>query len=820
MRLYKKSGIQNSLRTCLPPETKGLIMNEKSTAQLLKEIAGLKKQNADLKESVAKLQKSNSALLQSDENYKRLVNHSLTGIYITHDHILKYCNQQMAEMFGYDSPDELLGIHIKNLVASDSWGLVDQEVKLRISGKKETSRYEFKCVKKDGTNFYAEVLGSRISFEEKPAVQGTIIDITERKKTEEALQESEELYRQLFDFLPYGAEILDSEGFIIDCNPGSTRLLGYTREELVGKHITEFLHPDAVHIFKNKFPQLLKGNLISSEVMMVRKDGKTLHTLHAGQPIIDNENGQIIGVLALSVDITDGKKAEREKTRLATVVEQAGEAIVITDTEGTIQYVNPAFEQVTGYTAKEALGKNPRILKSGSQDDTFYKEMWATITQGHKWQGVFANKRKDDSIFYEEAAIFPIRNETGTIVNYAAIKHDITQERDLEQQLEQMQKMEALGTLSGGVAHDFNNLLTIINGHAEMALLHTPKTIRTHSDLLAIMNAGNRAENLISQLLAFSRKQLHEPKVIGINKIITDLEKMLRRLIPEDIKIETLYKPDLPYIKADHGQIEQILINLAVNARDAIKEKNESNGQKQITIKTEFVDLDEMFVDSHPGSQTGSHVIISVSDSGIGMNENIKNRIFEPFFTTKEVDKGTGLGLATVYGIVKQNGGFIQVDSETGKGTTCKIFWPTTEDLPDKEQTLAMNQEALFGEETILLVEDDKGVRDFTAETLKSFGYNIIEALNGRNAIELIEETKSQFDLLITDIIMPEMNGQELAEHLKSTIPLQRVLFVSGYTFDQLGEDSTLEAGINFLQKPYSIFELLNKIRNILTTAD
>jgi PAS domain S-box-containing protein len=795
-------------------------MNEKSKVRLLKEIAVLKNKNTALKNSEAELQKSNSALLQSDENYKRLVNHSLTGIYITQDHILKYCNQQMAEMFGYDHPDELLDIHIKNLVASNSWELVDQEVKLRISGKKETSRYELKCVKKDGTNFYAEVLGSRTKFEEKPAVQGTIIDITERKKTEEALQESEELYRQLFDFLPYGAEILDSEGFIIDCNPGSTRLLGYTREELVGKHITEFMHPDVVHIFKKKFSQLLKGNLISTEVMMVRKDGKILHTLRAGQPIVDNETGQIIGVLALSVDITDGKKAEREKTRLATVVEQAGEAIVITDTKGTIQYVNPAFEQVTGYTAKEALGKNPSILKSGSQDDNLYKELWATITEGHKWQGVFANKRKDDSIFYEEAAVFPIRDETGDIVNYAAIKHDITQERELELQLKQMQKMEALGTLSGGVAHDFNNLLTIINGHAELALLHTPETVHAHSDLLAIMNAGKRAENLISQLLAFSRKQLHEPKVISINKIITDLETMLRRLIPEDINIETLFKSDLPFIKADRGQIEQVLINLAVNARDAIKEKNESDGQKQITIKTEFIDLDEIFVDNHPGSQTGPHVIISVSDSGIGIDENIKNRIFEPFFTTKEVDKGTGLGLATVYGIVKQNGGFIQVDSATNKGTTCKIYWPATEDLPDEEPTLMMSKEALFGKETILLVEDDEGVRDFTAETLKNFGYNIIEALNGRNAIELIEKEKSQIDLLITDIIMPEMNGQELAEHLKTTIPQQRVLFVSGYTFDQLGQDSTLKSGINFLQKPYSIYELLYKIRNILTTTD
>ena len=533
---------------------------------------------------ITERRQTEETLLQTEANYKRLVNNSLTGIYITQKHIMKFCNQKMAEIFGYENANEIIGMHIKNLVAPGNWAIVDHEVNLRISGQKETSRYEFVGLKKDGTHFHAEVLGSRIFLNKKPAMQGTIVDITERKQTEDALRKSEQRYHQLFDFLPYGGEILDTDGYIIDCSSSSTRALGYTKEEMIGKHITTFFDASCIHLYDENFPLIKQGQFISREIRMVTKDGKILNILRAGQPIFDKKNQKVIGILALNVDITERKNAEREMMRLATVVEQASEVIVITDTKGTIQYVNPAFEKVTGFTAEEALNQNPRILKSDSQDDDFYKNLWETIGKGEKWQGTFINKKKNGDIYYEEAAIFPIRDETGQIVNYAAIKKDITQERELEQQLKQMQKMEALGTLSGGVAHDFNNLLTIINGHAEIALLHAPEGERAHTDLVAIMNAGKRAENLISQLLAFSRRQLHEPKVIDINHVISDLKKMLRRLIPEDISIETRLSGHLPNIKADHSQIEQILINLVVNARDAIIEKSDPGAEKNVQI--------------------------------------------------------------------------------------------------------------------------------------------------------------------------------------------------------------------------------------------
>lgn len=767
---------------------------------------------------ITKRNEAEKALLHSENNYKQLVNNSLSGIYITQNHIMNYCNQKMAEIFGYKDPEELIGVHIRTMVAPESWDLVDREVSLRVSGKKETSRYEFVGLRKDGSHFNVEVLGSRIMLDGCSAMQGTLIDISERKKTEEKLIKSEQRYHQLFDFLPYGGEVLDTEGYIIDCSPSSTRILGYSREELIGKHITELFHEESIPIYHEKFSRIKRGDLVNSELKLIRKDGKVLDILRAGQPIFDKKKDKVTGILALNVDITEWKNAVRETKQLATVVEQASEVIVITDTEGTINYVNPAFERSTGYSAKEAIGKNPRLLKSGEQDNVFYQNLWDTIREGNKWQGVFTNRRKNGEIYYEEAVIFPIRDENEKIVNYAAIKRDITLERELEQQLKQMQKMEALGTLSGGVAHDFNNLLTIINGHAEIALLHTSKEARAYTDLTAIMTAGERAENLISQLLAFSRKQMHEPKVIDINLLITDFKKMLRRLIPEDISIKDLLNRDLPYIKADHSQIEQILINLVVNARDAIKEKNDPRQDKHITIQTSYIDLDKSFSESHPGSHSGPQILISVSDTGIGMDESVKSRIFEPFFTTKEIDKGTGLGLATVYGIVKQNGGFIDVETEKGVGTTCKIYWPTTNEKPSPELAQILKHKALSGAETILLVEDDEGVRDFTATTLKNFGYTIIEAINGRKAIEILKRNKQGVDLLITDIIMPEMNGQELAKRLENIIPLNRVLFVSGYTFDHLKQDGALEEGINFLQKPYSIHDILSKIRDILNS--
>ncbi len=464
------------------------------------------------------------------------------------------------------------------------------------------------------------------------------------------------------------------------------------------------------------------------------------------------------------------------------------------------------------------MGKKPNILKSGKHDEAFFKDLWDTITVGKKWKNIIINKRKNDEIYYERAAIFPIKDGNGKNINYAAILRDITIEKKLEAQLQQVQKMEAIGTLSGGIAHDFNNLLTVINGHAEIALLHTNKEMRAHSDLLSILKAGKRAEKLTNQLLAFSRKQIHELKIIEMNTVIQDLDKMLRRLIPADIQIEYKLSNELPYIEADPGQIEQILINLVINARDAINENISRKAEKQILIQTDLQDLDDLFIGKNSGSQTGPHICMRVRDTGKGMDEEVKSRIFEPFFTTKAVGKGTGLGLATVYGIVKQNNGYIQVESSPEKGTEFSVYWPVTNRIPAPELVHKFKKDNLSGTEQILLVEDDDGVRSFSADALKNFGYIIIEAQSGQNALKLVEDGNLAIDLLITDIIMPGMNGAELVEKIQKKIPQCKVLFVSGYTYDHLMENGALKSRINFLQKPYSIQNLLEMIRKIIDT--
>ena len=396
------------------------------------------------------------------------------------------------------------------------------------------------------------------------------------------------------------------------------------------------------------------------------------------------------------------------------------------------------------------------------------------------------------------------------------VQMDITDQRRLEEQLRQSQKLEAVGTLAGGIAHDFNNLLTVIIGHAEMSMMILDADNRAHKDIISILSAGKKAKTLTSQLLAFSRKQIYSPKIIEINRVISSLDKMLRRLIGEDIDIETNLREGLPLIKADPSQIEQILMNLIVNARDAINEKNASAAEKKILVETNTTILDESFISKHTGSSVGPHIVLTVSDTGIGMDERTVEKVFEPFFTTKGKGAGTGLGMSTVYGIVKQNNGSIYAFSEPGLGTTVKIYWPASEEKKITDETQVLTKAALLGNESILVVEDDEGVRNLLSTALKDLGYTVNEAVNGKKALDFLNQKNVKVDLLITDLIMPEMNGKELASKIEKVFPEIKVLFTSGYTEDQIVNSGSLIRGVNFLQKPYSLQALAKKVREVL----
>ena len=389
------------------------------------------------------------------------------------------------------------------------------------------------------------------------------------------------------------------------------------------------------------------------------------------------------------------------------------------------------------------------------------------------------------------------------------------EKEEFQARLVQSQKMEVIGILAGGVAHDFNNLLTVINGYAEMALDNIDKDNKLYKDLTAILAAGNRAKTITGQLLAFSRKQVYNPELLNINELISSMDRMLRRLIGEDIKVETVFADNLPNIKADKSQLEQIFINLIVNSRDALRAVKKPDYQKKITIETGQVFLDKEYIVKHQGSVEGQHIFFAVSDNGIGMVEQTKQKVFEPFFTTKEKYKGTGLGLSMIYGIVKQNNSSIYVYSEPDEGTIFKIYWLATEEKRNDKNT-EIDKKLLHGNENILIVEDDKEVCHFAGKSLASLGYKVLKAENGQIALDLIKSKKPELDLIITDLVMPELNGKEFADKVRKILPDIKVIFVSGYTDNHIVHNGLLEEGVNFIHKPYSMKILASTVHKVL----
>lgn len=699
----------------------------------------------------------------------------------------------------------------------------------------------------DGTRKHFEISAMPI-FDEQGNVTHVLEltrDITEKKEFERSIRESEKKYREMYRLLRLIADndpdmlwAKDLQGRFIFTNKAiCERLLGvqdvnepYGKDDMYFAKRLRALHPEdpSWHNFGEACLDSDAITLKEKRPMHFEEYGNVMGKfmfLDVHKAPLRDEQGDIIGTVGSARDITEQKILEEkeEETRkklkeLATVIEQTNIAVIITDLDGTIEYVNHAFETDTGYSYEEAIGQNPRILKSGKHPPEYYKEMWDTITAGKTWRGEFINRKKDGTEYHEDAIIFPIFDEQGQIIKYAGWLKDISKEKELEKQIQQIQKIESIGVLTGGIAHDFNNLLTVINGYTELGLAKYRDDVKIRSILESIHAAGLRAANLTSQLLAFSRKQIITPKVIDINELISSMENMLKRLIEEHIELHFYLEPGLPKIKADPVQIEQVLMNLVVNARDAIHEKAPENAkEKHIIIETSVSLLDDSYVATHKGSAPGMFVSISVTDNGIGIDEETKAKIFDPFFTTKEVGKGTGLGLSTVYGIVKQNKGSIFVYSEPGKGTTVKIYWPVAEVQEEGASAFeATNFSSFQGHETVLLVEDDPFVRNVGSDALQEFGYHVLEAASGKEALELIEKEKIQPALLITDLIMPSMSGKELAQTLQKKFPNIKIIYTSGYTENHIVINGVLEKGINFIPKPYSVSDFINLVRKVL----
>ncbi|MBZ0109201.1 MAG: PAS domain S-box protein [Candidatus Scalindua rubra] len=633
--------------------------------------------------------------------------------------------------------------------------------------------------------------------------------LLEKGKALKALENSETNYRRLFESAKDGILILDADtGKVVDVNPFLMHLLSYSYDELYGKQIWEIGIFKDIAASKDAF-KILQDN------EYIRYDDLPLETRNGLSIEVEFvSNVYLVGkrkVIQCNIrDISARRRAEETSNLLMSAIEQAGEAIVITDTEGLVQFVNSTFAQTTGYSREETIGQNLRILKSGKQDEILYRNLWDTITSGKTWAGRIVNKRKDGTLYTEEMTISPVRNISGRIVNHVAVKRDITDHLQLAAQFRQAQKMEALGLLAGGVAHDYNNMLSVILGYAEQAKNKANSAQALHVGLEEIIKAAKHSKDITRQLLAFARKQTITPVVLDLNQAVEKMLRMLRRLIGENINLGWRTAANLWPVKIDPGQIDQILANLCINARDAITDTG------KITIEMGNAAFDKTYCAHHAGFIAGEYVLLSVSDDGNGIDKEILEQIFEPFFTSKGVGKGTGLGLSTVYGIVKQNNGFINVYSEPGEGTTIKIYLPRHERQTGVTRRKRKVKIPRSRGETVLIVEDEPALLTLYKTILEELGYQVFAAETPSKAIRLANEHAGEIQLLITDVVMPEMNGRDLAERLHSLYPNINNLFMSGYTADVIAHRGVLDENVKFIQKPFSMADFAIKVREAM----
>jgi two-component system cell cycle sensor histidine kinase/response regulator CckA len=620
------------------------------------------------------------------------------------------------------------------------------------------------------------------------------------------LESAEQRYRLLFERSMAGVMRTALDGPILDCNHTCARIFGYTScDELKASPMSDrYFDPED----RNSFMATLKEekSLTNYEHCLRRKDGSPVWLLGSAN-LVEGKNGEPAVNEETLIDITERKKAE-ETFRKA--FDANPEPIAIgTITEGRYIDVNESFLRVTGYRREEVIGHTSAELKFWERPEDRAKLVGMLRKQGsvRNTEIMYCTKSGEHRTALDSSEVIEVAGQKCMM----SILRDTTEQKLLEKQLRQAQKMEAIGQLSGGIAHDFNNLLSVIIGYSEVIEESLSQNGPLKKKCEQIKMAGHSAASLTRQLLAFSRQQVLEPKVLDLNSVVLNVEKMLRRLIGEHIELKTALDPALDHIKADQGQIEQVIINLVLNARDAMPQGG------KLTIESANVDVDEDYARRHPPQLPGSYVHLAVSDTGIGMDADTQARIFEPFFTTKEIGKGTGLGLSTVYGVVRQSGGHIWVDSELGHGTTFKIYLPQTGQGVRAEKPHTGLVTSQRNAETILLVEDAEAVRELTRSLLADSGYTVLEAEHPERAIEIAQTYKGHIDLLLTDMVMPGMNGKALAEKLAPIRPEMKVVYTSGYT--GFSHSALIDPELVFLPKPFTKESLLCKLQEVLTSG-
>jgi len=783
---------------------------EELEAKVRERTADIARKNEELELDITERKLAEEALRQSDERYRSLIENAPNMIMtVDCDGNILSMNRIVPGL----SPDEVIGKNHLDFVGPEYRDRVAENIEAVIKTGEAIS-YQTRGVGPDGReSFYETFVGPLM--QEGKIVGATLIitDITERKRAEEKLRESEERYHQFFEDDLTGDYISTQDGKFLACNPAFARMFGFkTVEEALATPA------DSIYLDPKDRKELLdlikkKKKLEFYELDLRHRDGRILHIIENSVGKF-NEQGELVQIKGYLIDNTEHKQAEEalreSEKQFRGLVENAPVGIYRTTPDGKILMVNPVITRMLGYSSTEELMsrnvEKDRLIPETSKDQ--FREQIERDGEIKGLESLWFKKDGSETFVRESARC--IRDEEGNVQYYEGIVEEITEHRQLEEQFRQSQKMEGIGRLAGGVAHDFNNLLTVISGHAELAAITLNKQDPLHDDLKEIQNAAHRAAQLTRQLLAFSRKQTLQPKILDMNDIVRELDKMLKRVIGEDIDLETIAAPDLWRVNADPGQIEQVIINLAINARDAMP------GGGKLVIETQNVELDEEYTGKHPEVKPGPHVMLAISDNGCGMKEELKSQIFEPFFTTKEKGKGTGLGLSTVYGIVKQSGGSIWVYSELDAGTTFKVYLPMVTQEADELSREADVSEAPRGTETILLVEDEEGVRKLAVRILKKLGYKVLDAESGVDALVMCQNRKKPVDIVVTDVVMPNMSGAEFIEKLREFWSDFKVLYMSGYTSNAIVHAGVLDKGTPYLQKPFRPVDIARKVRKVL----
>ena len=724
----------------------------------------------------------------------------------------------VKRVLGYE-PKELAGRSAFALIHPEDHPNVLQGFDYGLRNPDRTVTLDFRFRHQDGSWRYLEVVGqSRV---DDPEIGGVVInsrDVTDRKQAEASLRDSEQRFRDLFEGSPDAIFVEDAHGTVLDINPAACRLHGLKREELIGKNVSDLVPPEVRQEVARDFQAFVEGRLQQIEGVSRTEDGRVVpvelrasRVNYAGKP----------AVLLHVRDITDRKLAEAalrsSEMLFRSVWENSMDGMRLTDENGTIVAVNEAFCKLVGLPREGLEGKPFTVIFADSErPEQMLKEYRRRFRKRViEKQRIRRLQLHDGTVVTLEdtTALVELRGHPPLLLGQS---RDLTAQERLEEQLRQSQKMEAIGQLAGGVAHDFNNILTVIHGHASLLLAGGSLKGGSVRSAQQIGQAAERAASLTRQLLTFSRRQVMQPRRLDMNEVVGNITKMLGRILGEDIALQLRYSQHPALVQADAGMMEQVLLNLAVNSRDAMPK----GGVLAIRIST--LELDAGRVTEHSEARAGQFICLSVTDTGCGIPPENLRRIFEPFFTTKEVGKGTGLGLATVYGIIKQHQGWIEVESEVGKGTAFKVFLARTgETVTAAGDGQPAEKAVRGGTETILVVEDEAPVRELVCRVLTGHGYRILQAESGAKALEVWQDSKEQIDLLLTDLVMPDhLNGGELAEKLWAERPRLKVIFTSGYSAEVVGKGFVLRPGLNYLQKPYHPHKLARAVRECLDAVN